>query len=100
MCIRDRAGFNVARAVGPALGGLIVAAAGPQVGFGLNAISYLAVIAVIAVVGSRLALSVPEHTSMTNAIAQSVRYARFTPAFRRLLALVALFAISSAVVQA
>jgi len=96
----NSAGFNVARAVGPALGGLIVAAAGPQVGFGLNAISYLAVIAVIAVVGSRLALSVPEHTSMTNSIAQSIRYARFTPAFRRLLALVALFAISSAAVQA
>jgi MFS family permease len=96
----NSAGFNVARAVGPALGGLIVAAAGPQVGFGLNAVSYLAVIVVIAVVGGRLALSVPEHTSMTNSIAQSIRYARFTPAFRRLLALVALFAITSAVVQA
>ena len=96
----NSAGFNVARAVGPALGGLIVAAVGPQVGFGLNAISYLLMVAVIAVVGSRLALSAPEHTSMTNAIAQSIRYARFTPAFRRLLALVALFAIGSAVVQA
>ena len=96
----NSAGFNVARAIGPALGGVIVATAGPQMGFGLNAISFLAVIAVIAVVGSRLALSVPEHTSMTNAIGQSIRYTRFTPAFRRLLALVSLFAISSAVVQA
>ncbi len=96
----NSAGFNVARAVGPALGGVIVATAGPQLGFGLNAISFLAVIAVIAVVGSRLALSAPEHTSMTNAIGQSIRYTRFTPAFRRLLALVSLFAISSAVVQA
>ena len=96
----NSAGFNVARAVGPALGGLIVATAGPQLGFGLNAISYLAVIVVIAVVGRRLRLSVKEHTSMTNAIAQSIRYARFTPAFRRLLGLVALFAITSAVVQA
>jgi MFS family permease len=96
----NSAGFNVARAVGPALGGVIVATAGPQLGFGLNAISYVAVIAVIAVVGSRLALSAPEHTSMTNAIGQSIRYARFTPAFRRLLALVSLFAMSSAVVQA
>jgi MFS family permease len=96
----NSAGFNVARAVGPALGGLIVATAGPQLGFGLNAISYLAVITVIAVVGRRLRLSAKEHTSMTNAIAQSIRYARFTPAFRRLLGLVALFAITSAVVQA
>jgi MFS family permease len=96
----NSAGFNVARAVGPALGGLIVATVGPQVGFGLNALSFLVVIAVIAIVGSRLAVPVPERTSMTNAIGQSIRYARFTPAFRRLLALVSLFAISSAVVQA
>ncbi len=96
----NSAGFNVARAIGPALGGLIVATVGPQLGFGLNAISYLAVIVVIAVVGSRLKLPVQENTSMTNAIAQSIRYARFTPAFRRLLGLVALFAITSAVVQA
>ena len=33
--------FNVARAVGPALGGLIVATAGPELAFGLNALSYL-----------------------------------------------------------
>jgi MFS family permease len=96
----NSAGFNVARAIGPALGGVIIATAGPQLGFGLNAISYLAVIAVIAVVGGRLGLTVQEHTSMTNAIAQSIRYARFTPAFRRLLGMVALFAISSAAVQA
>jgi len=96
----NSAGFNVARAIGPALGGVIIATAGPQLGFGLNAISYLVVIAVIAVVGSRLRLTAREHTSMTNAIAQSIRYARFTPAFRRLLTLVALFAISSAAVQA
>ena len=96
----NSAGFNVARAIGPALGGLIVATVGPELGFGLNAISYLAVIVVIAVVGSRLKLPAHDNTSMTNAIAQSIRYARFTPAFRRLLGLVALFAITSAVLQA
>ncbi|MGA0542088.1 MFS transporter [Neotabrizicola sp. VNH66] len=36
--------FNLMRSVGPALGGLIVAAAGPAAAFGLNALSYLAVI--------------------------------------------------------
>lgn len=35
------AGFNIARAVGPALGGLVVAAAGPAVVFLLNAVSFL-----------------------------------------------------------
>ena len=38
---------NVSRAVGPALGGLLVAAAGPGVVFLLNAVSFLGVMAVI-----------------------------------------------------
>jgi predicted MFS family arabinose efflux permease len=40
----NSAGFNVARAVGPALGGLVVAAAGCGVTFLLNAISFFGVI--------------------------------------------------------
>ncbi len=40
-------GFNVARAIGPALGGLVVAAAGPGAVFLLNSASFLAVIAVL-----------------------------------------------------
>jgi MFS family permease len=41
-------GFNIARAAGPALGGLIVAAAGPGWTFILNALSFVGVIAVLA----------------------------------------------------
>src|SRR6185503_10094930 len=41
-------GFNLARSIGPALGGLIVAAAGPWAVFSLNAISFLGVIGVFA----------------------------------------------------
>lgn len=40
----NSAGFNVARAVGPALGGLVVAAAGCGVTFLLNALSFFGVI--------------------------------------------------------
>lgn len=40
----NSAGFNVARAVGPALGGLVVAAAGSGTAFILNALSFLGVI--------------------------------------------------------
>ena len=40
-----------------------------------------------------------EETSMINAIALGVRFARFTPAFRKLLLLAALFAMTSSVVQ-
>ncbi len=95
----NSAGFNVARAVGPALGGLIVATAGAAAAFGINAISFLGVIVALAVIGRYLSLPEPEHTSITTAMALGVRYARFTPAFRRLLSLLALFALTSAVVQ-
>lgn len=40
-------GFNVARAVGPALGGLLVAAAGPEATFILNALSFVGVLVVL-----------------------------------------------------
>jgi MFS family permease/quinol monooxygenase YgiN len=40
-------GINLARAVGPALAGVVVAAAGPQAAFLLNALSFLAVIFVL-----------------------------------------------------
>lgn len=39
--------FNIARAIGPALGGVVVALSGPELVFLLNAISFLGVIAVI-----------------------------------------------------
>jgi MFS family permease len=39
--------FNIARAVGPALGGLFIAASGPSGAFVVNAISFLAVIEVL-----------------------------------------------------
>lgn len=91
--------FNVARAVGPALGGLIVSTAGPELAFGLNAISYAGVIVVLAFMRRTLTESEKETTSMANAIALGVRYARFTKPFRRLLLLAALFAMTSAVVQ-
>ena len=39
--------FNIARTVGPAAGGVIVALAGSQLNFTLNAVSYLALIAVL-----------------------------------------------------
>ena len=40
-------GFNVARSVGPAIGGLLVAFAGAAAAFALNAISYLGLIATL-----------------------------------------------------
>ncbi|RPI24220.1 MAG: MFS transporter, partial [Actinobacteria bacterium] len=91
--------FNVARAVGPAIGGALVATAGADAAFALNALSYVGLIAVVAVIGRRLEVPDREATSVVNAIAAGVRFARYTALFRRLLLLASLFALTSAVVQ-
>ncbi len=92
--------FNAARAVGPAVGGVIIVAFGPEAGFAINALTYVAVIVVLLVIGPQLAVRERETASMGSAITLGIRFARFTPTFRNLLALVALFALTSAVVQA
>jgi MFS family permease len=45
--VLNSAGFNTARSVGPALGGLIVASAGAAAAFVINAMSYIALIVVL-----------------------------------------------------
>lgn len=91
--------FNVARTLGPVLGGLLVATAGAEAGFALNAISYLGVILVIALIHRSMEEELPETGGLANAIALGLRYARYTPPFRAILSLGALFALTSAVVQ-
>ena len=90
--------FNVARAVGPALGGIIVATRGPGLAFALNAISFVGVIAVVStfrpVVAER-----GDAERVGSAMAVGVRYARHTPRFRKLLLMASGFAVTSAVVQ-
>lgn len=93
------AAFNVARAVGPAIGGAVLASLGAAAGFGINALTYLFVIVAVMVVSRTLELPDREATSLSRAVALGIRFARFTPVFRRLLGLVALFAIFSAVIQ-
>jgi len=93
------AAFNVARAIGPALGGFVYAAFGAAVGFGINAVTYGFVIAAVLMVRDTFEKRARDTTSLGTAILLGLRYARFTPVFRRLLLLVSLFAITSAVVQ-
>src|SRR5262245_38024444 len=77
--------FNVARAVGPALGGLLVAAFGPGAVFLLNAISFLGVITVLyrwrrSVQKSNLP---PEH--VVGALRAGFRYVRHTSTIQAVL---------------
>ena len=94
------AAFNTARAVGPAIGGVILASLGAAAGFGINFLTYGFVIVALLLVSRSLELPDRDSTSFSNAVALGVRFARFTPVFRRLLALVAMFAVFSAVIQA
>jgi MFS family permease len=97
----NSAAFNAARAIGPAFGGALVALYGAEAGFAFNALSYLAIIVALVIIGPRLVATARERPqSMRSAISTGIRFARFTPTFRNLMALVAIFAVTSAVVQA
>ena len=93
--------FNVARAVGPAIGGAMIAAGLVSLSFGLNAASFLVVVAVLFTLPrDQVDSVVASPRSVARATAVGVRYARFTPAIRLLLVLSGLFATTAASVQA
>lgn len=84
---------NLARAVGPAIGGLIVAAAGTQWVFGLNAVSFVAVATVLAL---RLPPADPvrrEVERLGGAMRAGLGYVRFAPVLRRILLRAGLWAL-------
>ncbi|MEZ6187204.1 MAG: MFS transporter [Planctomycetota bacterium] len=84
-------GFNVARAVGPALGGALVAAAGPGIAFLVNAGSFLGVLGVVALWRRpRPELQLPPETVLASVIG-GLRYVRHEPAVRAVLVRVGAF---------
>jgi MFS family permease len=93
-------GFNVARAVGPALGGLVVAAAGPAAVFLLNAASFLCVL--VAIYRWRRA-RVPSDTppeDMLGATAAGMRYVRHAPALQAVLVRIGVFTLGASALWA
>jgi MFS family permease len=84
-------GINVARAVGPALGGLIVSLAGSWAAFAVNALSFAGVLVVIALwrPPQRLSKVAPER--LKGAVGAGLRFALHAPAFRTVLVRTALF---------
>lgn len=83
--------FNLARSVGPAIGGAIVAAAGAAAAFVVNAASYAALIAVLARWRPIRAPRVLPRESLGVAMAAGVRYVSMSPAIRTVLLRGALF---------
>lgn len=87
----NSAGFNVARAVGPAIGGLIVAAAGPQAAFGLNAVSFIGVLVVLYRWKRKATSSQLPPEQLFGAMVAGMRYAVYAPGFRNVLGRTLLF---------
>ena len=74
--------FNLSRVVGPAIAGLTIAAFGVAVSFGLNAISYLSVLAGLRLLDPRALRRIPRpdhYPSIRASLAEGVRYAVATP---------------------
>ena len=78
-------GMNVSRSVGPALAGLIVAAAGSGVVFILNALSFLAVISALLIWKREPKTSELPAERVVGAIRAGLRYARHSPELRAVL---------------
>lgn len=89
-------GMNIARSIGPALGGLVVAGLGAAWAFGLNALSFLVVVLVL-LWWKRAADATtlpPEGFSL--ALRAGLRYARHSEVFRAVLAKTASFFVFAA----
>lgn len=77
--------FNLARAVGPGLAGLIIAIAGVGLAFVLNALSFLGVIGVIASWKRPVHKSQLPRETLGGATIAAVRFVRYSPNIRALL---------------
>ena len=82
---------NAARAIGPAIGGVVVALAGPAAVFAINAVSFAGIIVVLAA-WKRPKQSAPiEREHLGQAIITGLEYVRNAPIFQRILLRAALF---------
>jgi len=78
----NSASFNLARVVGPAVAGVTLALYGPAFNFGLNAVSYVAVLVALLLMDpvTMQPMVRPErHPSVRSSLAEGVRYALRTP---------------------
>lgn len=93
-------GFNIARSVGPAIGGAIVAAAGAAAAFAVNAASYIALIAVLARWRPIQPPQLLPRETLGIAVAAGIRYVSMSPSIRRVLIRGAVFGIGASSVMA
>jgi MFS family permease len=82
---------NASRAIGPAIGGVVVALAGPAAVFLINAVSFAAIIVALVAWRRPKQLAPIEREHLGQAIITGLLYASNAPIFRRILLRAALF---------
>ena len=88
-------GFNIARSLGPAIGGIIVAAAGAAMAFVINALSYIGLLVVLARWKSPPPQSLLPREPLGVAIGAGIRYVAMSPHIRNVLLRSFLFGIGA-----
>lgn len=76
--------FNFARAIGPALAGVVIAIAGVGTAFLINAASFIGVVLVIARWKRQVRKRTAPPETLGGATAAAIRYVRYSPVLRRL----------------
>lgn len=93
-------GFNLTRSVGPAIGGIIVAAAGAAAAFAANAVSYIGLIVVMARWKPDVPVSTLPRESLGAAMGAGLRYVAMSPNIGKVLVRGAAFGFSAGAVLA
>ena len=96
----NSAGFNLARAVGPAVGGLVVARAGAGTNFVLNALSFIGVLLVLFRWRETARKSVLPAERFIGAMRAGARYVVHAPALRTVLVRTAVFIVPGSAIWA
>lgn len=93
-------GFNLTRSVGPAIGGIIVAAAGAAAAFAANALSYLALILVLFRWSPQTATATLPREALGAAMGAGLRYVAMSPNIGKVLVRASVFGFTAGAVLA
>jgi MFS family permease len=93
-------GFNIARSVGPALGGAIVAAAGAAVAFAMNAMSYIPLVVVLKRWRPPPSQQLLPRETLGLAMASGIRYVALSPSIHTVLTRGAVFGVGASSMMA
>ncbi|MEK1896314.1 MAG: MFS transporter [Rhizobium sp.] len=93
-------GFNITRSVGPAIGGVIVAAAGAAAAFAVNTLSYFALIYALIRWKPGLPASTLPRETLGSAVFAGLRYVSMSPNLQKVLLRGLIFGISASSILA